>query len=57
MVGRQKGTVELKLNETQIAEVVTSLHEAMPMLVKGAAQADASKVFCEYATKGTLLRA
>ena len=47
--------MELKLKEGQIVEAVCALNEAMPTLVKGAAQADASKVFGEFATKSAFV--
>ena len=51
-VGRQRGTVELNWKESQIVDAVCALNKAMPT---GAAQADASKVFGEFATKGAFV--
>lgn len=50
-MGRQKGTVELALEQGQVGQVCTQMKEIMPEKVSGALEAAPEKIFNEYACK------
>ena len=50
-MGRQKGTVELALEQGQVDQVCTQMKEIMPEKVSGALEAAPEKIFNEYACK------
>lgn len=54
-MGRQKGTVELALEQGQVDQVCTQMKEIMPEKVSGALEAAPEKIFNEYACKSKSL--
>lgn len=53
-MGRSRGTVERRLEEAEVDEVVANLQHGMTDLLRGCIKADPSQLFGEWASKSIL---